>query len=46
MWVLWGHKAVRWIAGAIVAVMLYSLAVYLSEVSNFIKVPVKDWFIK
>jgi len=38
----WGHKIVRWAVGIVIAVILYSTAVYISERCTFIKIPVRD----
>lgn len=46
MWVLWFQKLVRWSLGTLVAVILYSGAVWASENYDFIKVPIKDWIPK
>ncbi|MBO6704433.1 MAG: hypothetical protein JJ921_18980 [Pseudomonadales bacterium] len=43
-WINWLHKAVRWMLGVVLAVVLYSAIVPLSEAFDFIKIPVKDWF--
>jgi hypothetical protein len=43
MWILWGQKLIRWTAGIIVAVVLYSTVVWVSEKCEFIKIPIKDW---
>ena len=42
-WILWLQKLVRWTLGTIVAVVLYSAAVWASEKCDFIKIPIKDW---
>lgn len=42
MWVLWFQRTVRWSAGALFVVFLYSAVVWVSEHSSFIKVPVRD----
>jgi len=43
LWRLWGERLVRWTLGAFAAVLIYSCAVWASEHSEFIKVPIKDW---
>lgn len=43
MWILWGQKLIRWTLGVIVAVVLYSAVVWVSEKCEFIKIPIKDW---
>lgn len=43
MWVSWFQKAIRWSLGVILAVLLYSMVVWMSEKTEFIKVPIKDW---
>ena len=43
MWILWGQKVIRWAIGVIVAVILYSAVVWMSEKCEFIKIPIKDW---
>ncbi len=43
IWILWLQKLVRWTLGTIVAVVLYSAAVWTSEKCDFIKIPIKDW---
>ena len=44
MWILWSQRLVRWALGGFVAVMLYSVVVWASEHSSFVKVPVRDLF--
>lgn len=44
MWILWSQRLVRWTLGGLVAVMLYSVVVWASEHSTFVKVPVRDLF--
>lgn len=44
MWILWSQRLIRWVLGAVVAVMLYSVVVWASEKSSFVKIPVRDLF--
>lgn len=42
-WTNWRHRTSRWILGAILVVLMYSTAVWVSKHCSFIKVPVHEW---
>ncbi len=42
IWILWFQRTARWAAGILLFVLLYSLCVFASEKTNFIKIPVRD----
>lgn len=43
-WILWFHKSIRWVAGFVLLIVVYSSTVWVSEQVGFVKIPVKDWF--
>ena len=42
MWRLWRDRSIRWVAGALLAVLTDSLLVLLSDWIGFITIPVRD----
>lgn len=44
MWILWLQRLVRWSAGIVFAVVLYSALVWASENFKFVKIPIRDLF--
>lgn len=42
-WEMWAHSTLRWILGAILVVLMFSTAVWISKHCSFIKVPVHEW---
>lgn len=45
-WKLWRHKLIRWTAGVVGAVILYSVIVELSYQFDFVHIPVRDLVIE
>lgn len=40
---VWMHRTIRWAAGAVFVVLMYSSFVWLQSKWDFIKIPVRDW---
>ena len=45
-WKSWGHSLGRWSLSVVIAILIYSTAVWAQQQWSFIKVPVHDWIIE
>lgn len=42
---IWMHRTIRWAAGAVFVVLMYSSFVWVQSKWDFIKIPVRDWVV-